>query len=316
MTATAATARRLAVVLAAVLMSACSSDGRELAEPVFPPPPVDTVAPTTVDLLPSEPPDPTLPPPGTEPPATDAPNLAVDRRVVVDRLSSPANATAEAVGTGARPGDTITVDGEEADILRFDVSSDGSFTATVRIEDEGAHTVCIADGCGRVYTLAPDAESDEEVVAKIDEAIVLAAEVLPYADLFPEWTIEIGGAFSGTGGTTDVERRTVVVYRNRGRSVDDFVRTILHELGHVVDAERLDDEARSTYLEAAGYPAGTDWRDPDARRLEDWARQPAEDFAELLVAGWTDRRWLPRTRTDASDDLIAVALELAGFDAP
>jgi len=296
-----------------VAVPACSRDGRELAEPVFPPPevpsttappaaPADSALPT-VAVLPSEPLD----------AATTEPPDAVGR-VVIDRLSSPANATAEATGTGALLGDLVTVDGAPADVRSFEIDADGTFTVEVWIEDEGAHTVCVGDACGRVFTLAPDAESAEEVVAKIEEAIVLAREIVPYDELFPDWTIEIGGALSGTGGTTDDERRVVTVYRNRGRTVDDFVRTILHEYGHVVDAERLDDDDRAAYLELAGYAADTPWRDPEARRIEDWARQPAEDFAEVLVAAWSDRRWLPRTRAATSDELLAGALQLAGFE--
>ncbi|MFP5486797.1 MAG: hypothetical protein ACLGHQ_00620 [Acidimicrobiia bacterium] len=300
----AATALALAVWS---LAAGCSTDGRELADPVFPLPatvpasvPPDTVDSGAFDDLPAEP----LP---------SAPETEPSGRVVIDRLSSPANATAEVIGTGALPGDQVSVDGLPADVVSFVVEPDGSFTVQVRIEDEGAHTVCVADTCGRVFTLAPDAETPEEVVAKIDEAIVLAAEILPYDELFPDWTIEIGGALSGTGGTTDAERRVVTVYRNRGRTVDDFVRTILHEYGHVVDTERLDDDARAEYLRLAGYPEGTSWSDPAARRLDDWARQPAEDFAEVLVAVWSDGRWLPRTRTDVSGDLLAATAALAGF---
>ena len=46
-----------------------------------------------------------------------------------------------------------------ADVLSFEVDEDGGFTLQVWIEDEGAHTVCVADACSQVYTLAPDAES-------------------------------------------------------------------------------------------------------------------------------------------------------------
>lgn len=307
------TARRgaapLAGMLLVVALPACSSDGRELADPVFPPPVAETTTtvPTTVVLtVPT-----TLPADTTIVPTSDATDGG---RVVFDRLYSPANATAEVVGTGAAVGDPVTVDGLPADVITFDVHTDGTFTVQVWIEDEGAHTVCVADTCGRVYTLAPDAETPEEVVVEIEQAIELAADVIPYQEWFPDWSIEIGGALSGTGGSTDVERRVVVVYRNRGRTVDDFVRTILHEFGHVADAVRLDDEERTAYLAAAGFEPGTAWRDPEAQQLDDWARQPAEDFAEVLVAAWTDGRWLPRTRTEPSDELLAAAVALVGLD--
>ena len=305
------------VVVALAASGACSSDGRELAEPVFPPPAATTTTTTTTAsatapatiVVPTE-----LPAEPTEPTVVSTTTTAGSSgRVVFDRLHSPANATAEVTGRGAVPGDPVTVDGEPADLLTFAIAAD-AFTARVWIEDEGAHTVCIADTCGRVFTLAPDAETAEEVVAKIEDAIVLATEIFPYDEVFPGWTIEIGGALSGTGGSTDAERGIVTIYRNRGRSVDDFVRTILHEFGHVVDTERLDDEARARYLTVAGYPTGTEWRAADARRLDDWARQPSEDFAEVLVAAWSERRWLPRTRAEVSDDLLAATLELAGFE--
>lgn len=302
--------RGVAVVVAAAAVAGCARDGRELADPIFPPPatePLPAAEPPPAssdplaDALPGEVPEPTIEP------ISDA------GRVVIHRLSSPDNATAEVTGTGARRGDPVTVDGVPADLLSFDVAADGTFTIRLRIDDEGAHTVCVADACGRVYTLAPDAETAEEVVAKIEDAIELAAEIFPYDEIFPDWSVEIGGALSGTGGTADVERRVVTVYRNRGRSVDDFVRTILHEYGHVVDAERLDDVGRARYLVLAGYPDDAPWRDPSARGVADWARQPAEDFAEVFVAAWTKGRWLPRTREAPSDELMAAVLELSGF---
>ena len=306
--------RRVVVALLLLTTSpACSSDGRELADPVLPPPTPTTIPATkpatttpTVAAAVDEPAAENVADPIEESPAS-APSS-----VVFEQLFSPANATAEIVGSGAVADHAVTVDGEPADVRSFVTGDDGTFAARIWIEDEGAHTVCIADTCGRVYTLAPDAETAEEVIAKIEEAIDLAAAVIPHEAWFPEWTIEIGGALSGTGGTTDDENRTVTVYRNRGRSVDDFVRTILHEFGHVADAERLDDETRAEYIELAGFPAGTLWRDPNARGIEDWARQPAEDFAEVLVAVWSDGRWPPRTRESIPDDLLVAATEVAG----
>lgn len=302
--------RGLAVLVAAAAVAGCGRDGRELADPIFPPPSNEPLSaaelpPATSDQLTDELPGEVAEP--TSEPVADA------SRVVIDRLGSPANATAEVTGAGARRGDPVTVDGVPADLLSFDVAADGTFTIRLWIDDEGAHTVCVADACGRVYTLAPDAETAEEVIAKIEEAIELAADIFPYDEIFPDWSVEVGGALSGTGGTADVERRVVTIYRNRGRSVDDFVRTILHEYGHVVDAVRLDDVDRARYLVLAGYPDDTPWRDPSARRVADWARQPAEDFAEVFVAAWTDGRWLPRTREAPSDELLAATLELSGF---
>lgn len=284
--------RRLLYAGALVLvLAACGGDGKTLRDPVFglPAPPETTV------------PDPLADVPVTGAPIVEStrpaepPGTSVPRNIVIDRLWSPANATAEIEGIGAVPTDAVTVDGERADVLSFDRAADGAFVAQVRIDDEGAHTVCIADACGRVYTLAADAETPEEVTAKIEQATV---DVEAYLDIdaeFPDWSIEVAGALSGTGGSTDVDTRTVTIYRNRGRSVDDFVRTILHEFGHVADFERLTDEERVEYLLLRGLDPKAIWRTAGEHRLDDWARQPSEDFAEAMVMIWSDGRWSPRT---------------------
>jgi hypothetical protein len=284
------------VATVAVMVVACDiGDGRQLREPVFdlPPPPV-----TTVEAPPQE--SPTLPAPTATPTSEPVPESILASTVgrspiEIERLSSPANATAEMIGTGALVTDPVTVDDDPADVLSFDVHGDGRFTLQVWIDDEGAHTVCVSDACGRVYTLAADAETPDEVIAKIEQALPLAEAYLAYPVEFPEWSVEIGGALSGTGGTTDADTKTITIYRNRGRSVDDFVRTILHEFGHVTDFERLDDFERASYLELRDIDPATMWRDEQAHRLDQWGLQPSEDFAEVMVAIWTDDRWSPRT---------------------
>ena len=310
-------ARRVASALAVAavalsVITACGSDGKTLRAPTFPlPEPPATTAPASDQdesaLLPLEsgPLDPVITDAAASDPTVTDPDgsgRSTDGRITIDRLHSPANATAEMNGVGAVIGDPVSVDDQPGDVLTFDVLADGTFTMQVWIPDEGAHTVCVADACGRVYTLAPDADSPEEVVAKIDEALPLAADFLSYEQLFADWTVEIGGALSGTGGSTDAETKTVTIYRNRGRTVDEFVRTILHEFGHVADFERLDDADRARYLELRGLPAGMVWRDEDAHRLDEWGRQPSEDFAEVMVMFWTNGRYEPRTSLGVAPD--------------
>ena len=113
--------------------------------------------------------------------------------------------------------------------------------------------------------------------------------------MFPDWTVEIGGVLSGTGGTIDAASKTVTIYRNRGREVDDFVRTLLHEFGHVADVELLDDAARDRYRALRGFAPDTPWLSEQSHRIEDWGRQPGEDFAEVMTMIWSDGRWTPRT---------------------
>ena len=220
------------------------------------------------------------------PATTESPPPLLDP-IEVTRAWSPANATAEIIGTGAVATDVVTVDDRPAAPESFDVDGSGGFTLRVRIEDEGAHTVCVRDVCSRVFTLAPDAESSAEVEAKIDQALPLAKEIFDGEALFPDWSIVVSGPFSGTGGSTDDTSKTITIYANRDRSVEEYVTTILHEWGHVVDAERLDDEERDRYRAARGIDPATPWRSIGRHTLEEWGSQPSEDFAEVLVALWT-----------------------------
>ena len=240
-----------------------------------------------------------------------APSPLPPSMVVFDRLSSPENATAEIVGSGATAGDVVTVDGVTTEFMSFEVTTDDGFVARVFIADEGAHTVCVSATCGRVYTLDPDAESIDEVGLKIDEARAAATAHFDFAGTFPEWTVATAGPFSGTGGTTDAETKTVTIYSNRERSVDDFTRTILHEWGHVLDAERLTDEERATYLGFRGISADAAWTIDDDHSIEAWAQQPGEDFAEVMAMFWSDGDYLPRTTSLAppptADELAGIA---------
>lgn len=157
--------------------------------------------------------------------------------------------------------------------------------------------MCVAGSCGRVYTLEPNAQSPEEVIALVEQAMPLAQQFIDYPTAFPDWTVEIGGLLSGTGGSTDTVGKNVTIYRNRHRTVDDFVRTITHEMGHVADFEWLDDEDRATYLAIRSIPADTAWRNEALQggSLDEWQLQPSEDFAEVMAMIWSNGLYVPRT---------------------
>jgi len=284
-----------ALLAATFAVGACGGDGRELADAVAPLPPATTTTTTTTTLASTSPPSPTDPivtMPGSV--SVDAGELLAPD-ITIERLSSPEPGIAAAVGSGAIASDPVTVDGLAADVVSFDLADDGSFEVRVSIADEGAHTVCILDVCDRVFTLDPDAESADEVIAKIDAAMPLARSIAPIDAWFPDWTIEIGGPMSGTGGVADSTTRTVTVYRNRGRSVDEFVRTILHEFGHVADATWLDDDERAEFAALRGFDASIPWTGSGGHQMSDWAMSPSEDFAEVMVAVWSADRWGIRT---------------------
>jgi len=286
--------RRLAALMSAMLVAgaACGAtestvyEATDIRAPTTPAPTTTTIT-TTTTTVPRAP-------------------------IVIDRLWSPSNALAELSGTGATADDPITVDGEPAEVQSIDTDDDGSFVATVWIDEEGAHTVCIRDECGRVFVQDAEAESVEQAEAKIEEAIPMAKALFDSGAEFPEWSIQVAGPLSGTGGSTDVENRTVVVYANRNRELDDFVTTILHEWGHVVDEERLTDEERAEYRVLRGIDPELAWRTPGAHSIDEWALQPSEDFAEVMVAVWTDGMTIPRTSEIApppdAATLVAVAL--------
>ena len=298
------------LVLCVFVTSSCSNDGRSISQPERPA--AASPASVSATLLPAEPSPTTVPTTMQSNVVTTVPTT-VQSNVVIDLLRSPENATVEATGTGAAYDDVITVDGLPADVISFDVAADGSFVVLARVEDEGAHTFCVGGACGRVYTLEPNAQTSEEVIALIEQAMPLAQQMIDYPTEFPDWTVEIGGLLSGTGGSTDAERRVVTIYRNRNRTVDDFVRTIVHEMGHVADAEWLDDDDRAAYLAIRGIPAATGWRTPGTtgQRLDDWQLQPSEDFAEVMAMIWSGGDFLPRTGTLAPapdvEQLDAVA---------
>lgn len=294
-------AESAALTVAAIALGACAGgDGRDLAEAVEPLPDrsMPTDPPATLDL-------PTV---QTAAPVTGSASDA--GRVTIDELTSPENALVVVVGRGAAAADPITVDGVPGDVVAFEAAADGTFEARVFVPDEGAHTVCVADACGRVYTLDPDAETPEEVIALIDEAIPLARGIAPVDVWFPEWTITIGGLLSGTGGSVDGSTKEVIVYRNRGRTVDDFVRTILHEYGHVADEEWLDDAGRAEFAALRGFDPDTPWRGLGGHRIEEWQGSPSEDFAEAIVAFWSAGQWDVRTDGGPLADEVVTFLDL------
>lgn len=250
----------------------------------------------------------------TDPAATASAPTAL-QEITVDRAWSPENATAQIEGIGATAADPVTVDDAPATVESFEGGVDG-FVLRVRIEDEGAHTVCVRDVCSRVFTLAPDADTPEQIQAKIDEAIVAAEQLFDGTSRFPDWSIMRSGAFGGTGGSTDAVGKTISVYANRGRTVDEFTVTILHEWGHVVDLELLDAGDRAAYLELRGYDPATEWDANDTHRIEDWAASPSEDFAEVMVVAWTGGEHQVRTTAPAgqpSAEVVAATVALAGL---
>ena len=82
------------------------------------------------------------------------------------------------------------------------------------------------------------------------------------------------------------ERRVDVFVRSCAKESDGLLlHVIAHELGHVLDASRMNGELRARWMELRGIPAGTPWFGCD--RCADFAT-PAGDFAETY-AQWQRR---------------------------
>lgn len=83
-------------------------------------------------------------------------------------------------------------------------------------------------------------------------------------------------------GMADLNARRIDVYvRSCAKQSDALlVHVVAHELGHLVDAIRMNDELRARWKAARGIPAGTPWF--GCSRCSDFAT-PAGDFAETYA---------------------------------
>ena len=82
------------------------------------------------------------------------------------------------------------------------------------------------------------------------------------------------------------ERRLELFVRSCERQSDSLVLHVLaHELGHLLDVTRLDDDQRAQWRAVRGIPADTPWFGCDG--CTDFAT-PAGDFAEVY-AQWQRR---------------------------
>ena len=196
----------------------------------------------------------------------------------IERLWSPSEGVARIEGS-APEGTSITVDDEPADVT----TTGGNVTVDIGDLEPRPYTVCLGDACSRVMVKGPP--RDEAAIRAAAEAGVAQANaVWDLNCAYPEWTIEVDGLKPGAGGSTNATTRTVRLYLHEGRTVEEFATTMLHEYGHVVAAEQMDDDDWAAYGDirstqpAPAVPAGEDER---------WS-ELTEDFAEVFVHLVTD----------------------------
>lgn len=115
-------------------------------------------------------------------------------------------------------------------------------------------------------------------------------------------------------GMADLNARRVDVYvRSCAKQSDGLLlHVVAHELGHLVDAIRMNDDLRAEWMAARGIPAGTPWF--GCSRCSDFAT-PAGDFAETY-AQWQRGASTNRSQLAPAPSRAQLASLTAAFFAP
>lgn len=154
-------------------------------------------------------------------------------------------------------------------------------------EPEASTTSKRADGAaeadnpigGASNTTAAAPVIEEVSGAAIDLAAIETHVGRDLTSLVPGWTIEIHGDIANYRGLTNRAERTIAVYVDHDATVGSVAEVLAHEIGHAIDLDRLDTEARLQWVEMRGMP--TVWWAGNG--LSDFA-VGAGDFAEGVAA--------------------------------
>lgn len=95
----------------------------------------------------------------------------------------------------------------------------------------------------------------------------------------PEWTIRYADDHPDFLGVTRSENKTITVHIEPEATADAVAEVLMHEVGHAIDLERLDDDERAEWVELRNIPAVW-W---PGNGLNDFA-VGAGDFAEAVSA--------------------------------
>lgn len=215
-------------------------------------------------------------------------------------LSAPTPGYIDLVGTGTPGTAIVTIDGEHRVEVTLEESAAG-VQATFPSPVIGPQTVCLGGVCHRVAVADPEAQTLEEAEGLAHQALADVLDTTDALAYFPDWTFEISGPVTGSGGTTYPRTSTVVIHATPGRSAADYTLTVLHELGHVVDVVSMDDSSRQRYQEWRGFDAAQPWCSTDDAAPHGDRRWslPCEDFAEVMVWLATDGDHQPRSASQA-----------------
>lgn len=233
-----------------------------------------------------------------------------DRGSVTDLvLTSPDGGVVQIDGVAQVGEVRVVVDGSANQWGGVSLDEPGPFTFSLYDVAPGARTVCANDVCRRVMVKDPAALGADEIKQRIDAAWARVGELIPITDLLPDWRVGITGPTAGLGGTTLVEDKLILVAGSE-RTVDDFVVTIVHELGHALDVEHLTDADRERFIELRGLQDAGPWGSrghvgADPAAASDVWTMPAEDFAEVIVAIVLDGH-VPRSTGQRAPDTATI----------
>lgn len=196
------------------------------------------------------------------------------------------------------------------------VGSDRAFSVSIDDLTPGPQTLCLGAECRRVFVAETTIESDAVIESRILEAMIRANQLFDFETALPEWRVVVGGVSTGAGGHYQPANKTILIHGTSGRTIDDFVATILHEVGHALEYERLTDNERAAYQAMRGIDPQLAWSPAELAPDERWA-SPAEDFADMFVVLTTDGAH--QTRSDLAtqptpDELAAFAQFLGWVD--
>ncbi|WP_084072934.1 hypothetical protein [Demequina sp. NBRC 110052] len=239
---------------------------------------------------------PTAPDATTEPTdASGVPDAQAEVTEIVS-LSAPIPGYVDVVALGAAGQVDASTNGQSLGAVTLIADEDGTLIASISSPIVGAQTFCLADQCGRVYVTDPEAQTPEAAAEVAQTALDEVLAGTGAATTFPDWTFVVGSQMSGVGGTTDAERRIVTINATPGRTHEEYVLTVRHEIGHVIDVEAMDDALRAEYLAIRGLPPDTRWSRGAGEHPTGDARwhYGEEDFAELVATLMSGGSHVPR----------------------
>lgn len=153
--------------------------------------------------------------------------------------------------------------------------------ATQALTAPAASVPGLTDGSSAAAT-RPSAEPDASVSNnRLTTRHHLIEQAIPweFRQALPGWEIRYAAVHSEWWGVTNSVERTVTLFDRPGTSIDEAAAVLVHELGHALDLDRLNDAQRLEWLGLRGI--SPQWWVEDG--LSDFA-VGAGDFAEAVAA--------------------------------